>query len=266
MGTAESTASRSAHRHDWLLALGCPELPETLEIDGVTCTHELTFKHDFFAATGVYVMNGRRIVVKFGRSASLLGVSLAWLGRWLTFREARHYHRLAGIEGVPAFVGMAHCNAFAHDFIPGRPLTADMDMPDDYFARLDVLLDQVHQRDTAYVDLNKPENILVGDDGRPYLVDFQISYAPLGRWDMLGYALLRLLQRCDRYHLAKQVQRSWQTHMTDAQRCQVAMPPVWIRVHRLIARPIILLRRRFLVWLGVRDSMRTNAETGTLHN
>ena len=52
------------------------------------------------------------------------------------------------------------------------------------------LLREIHRRNVAYVDTNKPENILLGDDGRPYLIDFQISWDldsllgnnPLTRW------------------------------------------------------------------------------------
>ncbi|MFM8951864.1 MAG: hypothetical protein ACKOOF_02200 [Planctomycetaceae bacterium] len=58
----------------------------------------------------------------------------------------------------------------------------------------------------AHVDLHKRENILVDDDGRPHLIDFQISFA-LPRSNRLAArlcgGLMRLLQRCDDYHLFK---------------------------------------------------------------
>ena len=53
----------------------------------------------------------------------------------------------------------------------------------------------------------KRENMIVGDDGEPYLIDFQISLALTNRWPdttAAGQALLRLLQRSEQAaeHLA----------------------------------------------------------------
>ena len=44
-------------------------------------------------------------------------------------------------------------------------------VPDDFHDRLARLVGEVHARDMAYVDLEKCENVLVGEDGRPYLFD-----------------------------------------------------------------------------------------------
>ena len=112
------------------------------------------------------------------------------------------------------------------------------------------LLERVHQRGIAYVDLHKRENILVGTDGRPYLIDFQISqYLP--QRGPLG-AVLRVLQRCDDYHLSKHIHRSRRDSGDQPAQGRGADRPWVIRAHRQIAVPFRTFRRQLLVWLKVR--------------
>ena len=59
--------------------------------------------------------------------------------------------------------------------MPGYPLGRDERVSDTFFDELAELVSWLHERHMAYVDLNKRQNILMGDDGRPYLIDFQIS-------------------------------------------------------------------------------------------
>jgi hypothetical protein len=119
--------------------------------------------------------------------------------------------------------------------------------------RLRQLLQEVHRHNVAYVDLHKAENVLVGADGRPYLFDFQISYAlprgplrclpPLRWW-------LQCLQQSDEYHLLKH-----ELHFgsPEARQKIALLRPWWIRLHRLLAVPFRTLRRKLLVVLGIRS-------------
>ncbi len=50
-------------------------------------------------------------------------------------------------------------------------------MNESFFPGLSALLDAMHERKVAYVDLHKRENILVNEKARPCLIDFQISVA-----------------------------------------------------------------------------------------
>ena len=72
-------------------------------------------------------------------------------------------------------------------------------------------LREMHVRGIAYVDLHKRENVIVGDDGRPYLVDFQISFDvthPRLRWVPGARAVFDQLCVGDLYHLEKHVRRA----------------------------------------------------------
>ena len=88
----------------WLRALGTQsDLPSNIKIGGVTYLHLRTFKHDFFAATGLYEGPDGKVVLKVGRQANLLGLPMAWIGRFLTGHEARLYQIAGSVDGVPGF-------------------------------------------------------------------------------------------------------------------------------------------------------------------
>jgi hypothetical protein len=182
---------------------------------------------------------------------------MKWLGRRLAAREAAMLDRLADLELVPDPLGPVSCdgrelpNAVAHVFIPGHPLRRGEAVDDHFFPDLEDLLADVHRRGIAYVDLHKRENVLVGDDGQPYLIDFQISMRLPRVWPLS--AVLRILQRSDDYHLAKHFARH-RPDQCDLTPATIALRrPWWIRLHRTFAAPLRQLRRRLLVWLGIRQ-------------
>jgi hypothetical protein len=237
-----------------LRALGRREPPEEIEIDRQQYRLQRVVKHDSWAATAFYVGRDKQVVCKFNRQRRIGPIPMGWLGRWLARREAHALRVLAGLAGIPVGVsavfarGRTLPHAVAHDFISGRPLGRHDQVGATAFAELEQLLCEVHRRGMAYVDLHKRENILVGDDGRLYLLDFQISFG-LKRWwpanGLLMRAILWVLQRSDRYHLGKHIARCGQGQMPPAR-------PWWIRLHRSFARPMRNLRRWLLVRLRVR--------------
>jgi hypothetical protein len=245
--------SRFQRRYPWLYALkdGC--LPDFVICDGVRFTHVKTFKHDFFAATGLYRGPGGLVVLKVGRQNEFLTIPMRWIGAILTRREVRIYELLHGMPGVPRLIGAVGNSGFLHEFVPGHPLRRDERVSDAFFDQLLALIEGLHARHIAYVDLNKRENILVGDDGRPYLIDFQISlYLPpvgwQGRWPIRW--LLGRFQDADRYHCFKHKRRLRPDLLTEQQRAEIGRLSVWIRLHRGLTRPFTNLRRRTLKRLG----------------
>lgn len=230
-------------------ALGRDDLPREFHLAGKTFRHVRTMKHDFFAATALYEDSAdptRRAVLKISRTADFAGLPLEWIGRWLCRREMRFYSRLADLPNVPAVLGTVGRTGFIHAYVEGRPLSIDRPLPAGFFEQLQTLLNKIHQRDIAYVDTNKPENILLGNDGKPHLIDFQISWdLNLGRtW--LNRWILRRLQAEDLYHLAKHRHRLKQESSVKAvDEVELKLSP-WIRAHRLIATPFKRFRRRTL--------------------
>jgi hypothetical protein len=227
-------------------ALGKEGLPDALSLGGTPYRLYLSVKHDFFAATAFYRdCQDRIIVLKIGRTADFAGLPMRWLGRWSCRRELRFYRALADVPSVPRVLGTVGDTGFVHCFVPGRPLSRDLPVPDGFFDQLGQLFDAIHQRDIAYVDTNKPQNILIGIDRRPYLIDFQIScdLHLIGDW-WLARVILRHFQKEDRYHLLKHRRRMRPDEMTPGELDCSRRKSALLRLHRLLFRPWFLLRRR----------------------
>jgi hypothetical protein len=226
-------------------ALGKKNLPDTLESGGVTWKLLRTHKHDFWAVTGFYEnARGERAVLKMGRTEPFCGVPLAFIGRWLCRRELRFYTRLSDLPNIPAILGRVGPTGFLHEYAPGQPLSRERPVPDGFFDNLLALMHELHARDIAYVDANKPENILLGEDRLPHLIDFQISadLHELGdnrvtRW------FLRRLKRADIYHVLKHKKRMRPDELSEEERRIVTRRGTLIRVHRFVTWPYFKIRR-----------------------
>ncbi len=226
-------------------ALGKHSLPQAFTANGEHYRLLTVLKHDFFAATGVYRdRHGQRAVLKVSRSADFAGVPLAWLGRWLCRRELHFYRKLWSLPDVPRLLATYGRNGFVLEFVQGRPLSDSATVPDGFFDRLFALSRALHERGIAYVDANKTQNILVGDDGLPHLVDFQIS------WDLervgncwLTRWVMRRLQADDFYHLLKHKRRLCPQDLTREERDCLERKSALIRLHRFIFKPYFRLRR-----------------------
>lgn len=238
-------------------ALGADDPPPEVTVNGRAYTRTEIYKHDSWAATALYSgANGEQIVCKFNRAQSVYGVPMTWLGHRLATREARALDRLADLPLFPRTLGPVFANgkrlrnAVARTFIAGHPLGADERVGPNFFTELKTALTAMHSRGLAYVDLHKRENIIVGADGHPYLVDFQICFDvthPRVRWVYGARWTFEQLCLADLYHLGKHVRRSDPL-------APVATPdiPAWLRLHRVVAVPFRQLRRRLLVARGIR--------------
>ncbi|TWT42065.1 serine/threonine protein kinase [Phycisphaerae bacterium RAS1] len=239
-------------RHGWLYALPGGAMPASVACNGELFQHVETFKHDFFAATGLYRGPAGLAVLKINRVTWLGLIPMRWTGRLLCGREVRAYAALQNLAGVPRLIGRVGATGFLHAYVPGHPLGRSEKVSDTFFDELDAVLRAVHAQHMAYVDLNKRQNILMGDDGKPYLIDFQISLMlPPRGWRRLWPLpwLLARFQQADRYHFLKHKRRLRPDLMTPEEWRRVNRLSVWIRLHRAVAGPLTWLRRRILRWL-----------------
>lgn len=238
-----------------LRALGADDPPAAVTVGGRTYARLEILKHDSWAATATYAGAAGTIVCKFNRVQPVYGVDMTWLGRRLAARERRALERLADLPNVPNSLGDVRAggvvlpNAVARVYVPGHPLRADERVRPDFFPTLHRVLGEMHRRGIAYVDLHKRENIIVGADGRPYLIDFQIGFDathPRVAWVPGVARLFDVLRLSDLYHLDKHVARHAPELNLPIRR------PWWITAHRAVAVPFRQLRRRLLVAAGVR--------------
>lgn len=252
---ADSATSSASKRHILALrALGKRDLPQQFSINNILYRHERTIKHDFFAATGFYLSEaGQRVVLKVGRTEDYAGLPLQWLGRWLCNREMRFYANCQDLPNVPRLLGKVGPTGLVHAYVEGHPLSRHRPIPDHFFDQLLTLLDALHARNIAYVDTNKPQNILQGDDGRPYLIDFQISFdlTDFGN-NFLTRAILRRLQKEDRYHILKHKRKLRPDLLNEQEKAAAGKVSWFIKAHRFITKPYFLIRRR--TFKRLRDS------------
>jgi len=233
----------------FLRALGRHDPPAEFEFLGKQYVLRRVFKHDFFAATALYEGAGEKVILKIGRRASLAFLPLRWIGRLLARHEAAALGACRGIVGVPRLLGQWRSTGLVREYIEGRPLTRGMRVPDAFHSQLREIVKEIHGRGMAYVDLEKAENVLVGDDGRPYLIDFQIAWYVPRRWGgglWPARAVCRRLQSGDLYHLKKLVRRTRPDLLTDRERAATYRKPWYVHVHAWFTSPLRRLRRRIL--------------------
>jgi len=230
--------------------------PPSAAIELVGRTYRLirVFKHDFWAATCLYETDADaewpKVVVKLTRRQPFCGLPMAWVGRLTGEHEEAIYAAIAGVPGVPRWLGRVRPGGFAIEFIDAQPLDHVAAAPAGFFERLREIFDQVHARGVAYCDANKRSNILVGPEGRPHLIDFQIS---LRRRDDLPWplrainrAFFRYMIQRDLYHLYKHKRRISPDELTPDQEAISRRRGLLLRVHRKLTDPYRWLRRRFL--------------------
>lgn len=133
-------------------------------------------------------------------------------------REARALRALAGIQGVPALLRREKGRLY-RQWLPGVPLHVARPHGDTaFFAEARAILRQLRRLGITHNDLAKEPNWLRGQDGRPYLLDFQL--ASIHRRKGLLY---RIMAYEDLRHLLKH-KRTY---------CPEAMTP---REHAALAR------------------------------
>jgi hypothetical protein len=212
------------------------------------------FKHDFFAATCLYEGAGSadppRIVVKYARTQPFCGLPMEWLARLMREHEAAVYHALENLEGVPAHLGQVGADGYAIEYVEAAPLDHLDAPPEGFFDRLRALMERIHARGVAYTDANKRSNILVRPDGRPVLVDYQISFrrrddlpVPL-RW--LSRRLFAYVAERDIYHVLKHKRRMAPGELTDEEEALSRRRGGLHRVHRRLTKGWRHVRRGLL--------------------
>ena len=102
-------------------------------------------------------------------------------GAWMVRRELSAIRVLAGIPGFPQDAFRLDRLALAYRFMPGREIGTRQGVPSPaYFEELEELVEKMHGRGIAHLDIRAAKNILITDQGKPFILDFQ-SHVPLGK-------------------------------------------------------------------------------------
>lgn len=125
------------------------------------------------------------------------------LGPLLIAREAQALARLAGLAGVPVLYRRLDSRGVLMSFVPAKPWRDADAPPPRTYDDLGVLMAQMHARGVAHCDLRAPSNILVDDEGNPYLVDFVARVRRGQAWNLPWNWVFSAFCRADRNALAK---------------------------------------------------------------
>lgn len=165
------------------------------------------------------------------------------LARHLLRREIRALHALRGLAGVPQLID-SDKNTAARSYVQGQPMQRARPTSPAYFRAAHGLLKQLHRRGVVHNDLAKEPNWLVGIDGMPALVDFQLASVFRNR-----SALFRVLAYEDLRHLLKH-KRSYCANALTARELRILdHPAVLSRLWMASGKKIYLLvTRKVLGW------------------
>ena len=88
-------------------------------------------------------------------------------------REYQVYQKLTGLKGIPRCYGMVNDTYLVIEYINGHPIRAKRPVQHtEYFSNLLSIIEQMHEKQVAHMDLKKKDNLLVTDDDQPCLIDF----------------------------------------------------------------------------------------------
>jgi predicted Ser/Thr protein kinase len=122
------------------------------------------------------------------------------IGRLSIRREYRIYERLSGLAGVPRLHGLALGTHLVLEYVAGAPLRARQQTLADrerFFARLLQTIRSMHAAGVAHGDLKRKDNIVVGPDETPYVIDFGVARMRGGRAKWHDGLLFDIVQQTD---------------------------------------------------------------------
>jgi len=221
--------------------------PSRLKIRGTSYSFLKILKDDFWARTMLYTGPKRMAVVKSAYSISYHGLPRKRIARFLAGREAKMHERLSDVRFVPRLLERIDDFTFAREYVEGYTLLERPEVNETFFDELLQMVKELHSRGIAYVDLNKRDNIVVGEDGHPYLIDFQISVHrdDLNRFmGPLAEKILQTLQEGDIYHIFKHKRRIRPDLLRPGEYEQGTRKTAWHKVYRFLREPYFRIRRR----------------------
>lgn len=268
-------------------ACGQKDMPPQIACLGSRYTLEKVLKHDFHAATGLYrreleVSSVKleddfklptshfplpvRLICKTNRQMHFCFLPLGLLGRLMTHSEVYNLRRCEGIPEVPRVLARLGAHMYVYEYIEGQSLNEKPPLPADFFDGLLVALQKVHARNLVHFDLHKPGNILVDTEGRPHLIDFQISRHIGDRFLLsrrLSSRFRRWLQSYDFYHVYKHKRRLQPQLLTEAEaKLSYNYSPA-LQIQRAIAKPYKRIRRAGLRYLYAKGILAGTPDAGT---
>ncbi len=191
-------------------------------------------------------VDGQLVIVKdFSRSDFLFR---AIVGPILIRREYGALIKLLGVQGIPRLVGKLDRFSVAMEHVAGTSLDKidPTKLDNAFYKRLREAVDAMHARGVAHCDLRSRGNVMLGDDGQPYLVDFAacvyrgLGINPFTRW-LFGQFVL-----ADRNAILRIKRRLSPDLLSEAEKAELEVPLPFERPARFVGENVRKLTRRLL--------------------
>jgi serine/threonine protein kinase len=154
----------------------------------------------------------------------------ATIARVLARHEREILRHLAGIPGIPRLMHSSDPLRVRTEYIPGKTIHQFKpgELASDLYGRLEALVRAMHARHVVHLDLRQRKNILIREDGQPFLIDFANALRVRGRSGLVGWAFDRLAT-LDEIALLKFKNRLFPDLLTDADRVRLRRHRLWRR-------------------------------------
>jgi len=201
------------------------------------------------ARTTLYRAPFGRFVVKTARGM------WPWrtLGEVAIRREHAIYARIAGVPGIPQCIGLIDQKRLVLEYLEGGTLRKrERDIEDwgRFFEQLLGTIRGIHARGVAHGDLKRKDNLIVGPDERPYIVDFGVASVERSSRAPWSNAMYRWMRQYDYNAWVKLKTRGQLEPLTDEE-AALYRPTMLERVARgirVIWQKITLRRLRRRIW------------------
>ena len=224
--------------------------PKEAFINGEMFVFEKVLKDDLYSINVLYTNDrGGKYVLKLSDFRFVFGLILRPLAGVMSRHEYKMYQIASDISGIPCLGPRFGRRGFFHEFVKGKTLF-EMDysyrLPENFFNELRVLVDELHKRRILYLDLQKRGNIILAENGHPYLIDFQISIH-FPKWKgLLGHFVDKVFDRLiqeDIYHLYKMKTRFQKQHMSEQELNLAERSYMNSLLFKYVGRPFRIVKR-----------------------
>jgi serine/threonine protein kinase len=191
-------------------------------------------------------IDGSKIAVKDFRRSDFLFRAI--VGPVLIRREFGAMRNLMGVDGIPQLVGRMDKYALAMEHISGISLehVSQGTLSNKFYDELTEVINNMHSRGIAHCDLRSRGNVMLGDNCKPYVVDFAAcvyrgrGINPFTKWLFSQFVI------ADNNAVLRIKQRLSPELLTDKEKTELATPLPFEVPARIVGESIRKLTRRLL--------------------
>ena len=197
-------------------------------------------KKDLFGRVSLINSETGPLVRRDTRDAA---IPVRWIARRLLAREARALAVLEELDGVPGLI-RSDKRSLDRSYVDGVPMQEGQPGNIDYFRQAARVVRRMHRLGVVHNDLAKEPNFLLTSDGKPAIIDFQLSWFALQRGP-----LFRTLALEDIRHLLKHKRTYCPDRLTRREKMILDNPSMIAKLWMMTGKPVYLfITRKILGW------------------